>query len=78
MHCYILNIKAIGFIVSEDFLKIFPIIMYKEANDSPSGYGQVGPQAKGLHDSKHCYILNIYTMGLIDKIFQLFFPIISI
>ena len=26
MHCYILNIKAIGFTVSEDFLMSFPII----------------------------------------------------
>ena len=43
MHCYILNIKAIGFMVSEDLLKIFPIITCKEAKDSPSGHGQVGP-----------------------------------
>ena len=27
MPCYILNIKAIGFIVSEDFFYFFPIIM---------------------------------------------------
>ena len=26
MHCYILNIKAIGFMVSEDFFNVFPII----------------------------------------------------
>ena len=47
MHCYIINIKAIGFMVSEDFLKIFPIITYKEANDRPSGHGQVVPQGHG-------------------------------
>ena len=41
MHCYILNIKAIGLMVSEDFLS-FP--HYKEANDRPSGHGQVEPQ----------------------------------
>ena len=26
MHCYIVNIKATGFMVSEDFLTFFPII----------------------------------------------------
>ena len=45
--------------VSEDFLKIFPIITYKEANDRPSGHGQVGHQGQGWHDSKHCYKLDI-------------------
>ena len=62
--------------VSEDFLKIFPIITCKEANESPSGHGQVGPQGHGWHDSKPCFILN--TMGLIEKIFKVFFPIISL
>ena len=59
MHCNIINIKAIGFMVSEDFLKSFPIITYKDANDRPSGHGQVGPQGQGWHDSKQCYILDI-------------------
>ena len=43
-HCALLqlNIKATGFMVSEDFLKVFPY--YKEANDRPSGHGQVESQ----------------------------------
>ena len=48
MYCYILNIKAIGFMVSEDFLKSFP--HYKEAYDRPSGHGQVDPQGHNWHD----------------------------
>ena len=48
MHCYILNIKVIGFMVPEDLLKAFP--HYKEANDRPSGHGQVGPKGYSWHD----------------------------
>ena len=49
MHCYILNIEAIDFMVSEDVLSFFP--HYKEANDlqgvaklDPKGMAGRGPQ----------------------------------
>ena len=44
MHWYLLNIKAIGFMATEEFLKIFPIITYKEANDSPHCMANVDPK----------------------------------
>ena len=47
MHCYILNIKAIGFMVSEDFFKFFPII--RKLITDPQGMAKLDP--KGFVDT---------------------------
>ena len=41
---YIINVKAIRVMVSEDFFKDFPHNNFKEVNDRPLEHGQVGPQ----------------------------------
>ena len=41
MHCYILNIKAIGFMISEDFLMFFPII--RKLVTDPQGMFELNP-----------------------------------
>ena len=43
MHCYIINEKAIGFMVSEDFLKIFPITLRKLMTD-PQSMAKLDPK----------------------------------
>ena len=45
MHCYILNIKAISFMVSEDFLMFFPII--RKLMTDPHCYSMVKLDPKG-------------------------------
>ena len=42
MHCYILNIKATSFMVSEDFLKSSPII--RKLITDPHGMAKLGPK----------------------------------
>ena len=42
MHCYILNIKATGFIVSEDFFNVFPII--RKLTTDPHGMAKLDPK----------------------------------
>ena len=42
--CYIPNIKAICFMVSEDFL------IFSQLSDRPSGHGQVGPHGRKWHN----------------------------
>ena len=42
MHCYILNIKATGFIVSEDFSLFFPII--RKLITDPHGMAKLDPK----------------------------------
>ena len=42
MHCYILYIKATGFMVSEDFLTFFPII--RKLIIDPHGMAKLDPK----------------------------------
>ena len=42
MHCYILNIKANGFMVSEYFFKVFPHYIRKLMTD-PQGMAKLDP-----------------------------------
>ena len=42
MQCYILNIKATGFMVSEDFLTFFPII--NKLITDPPGMAKLDPK----------------------------------
>ena len=43
MHCYIIIVKAIGFMVSEDFLKIFPIITLRKLMTDPQSMAKLDP-----------------------------------
>ena len=42
MHCYILNIKTIGFMVSEDFIMFFPIL--RNLMTDPRDMGKLDPR----------------------------------
>ena len=59
------------------FFKVFPTI--RKLITDPQGMakldprGTVGTIMQGT--TRHCYILNLITMGLIVKIFKVFFPL---
>ena len=44
MHCYIINVKVIGFMVSEHFLKIFPIITLRTLMTDPQSMAKLDPK----------------------------------
>ena len=77
--CYILNIQALGLVVSEK--KIFPYFSHYKAmldNDAPGAWPIWAPGTrlagfiKGL--TKHCFTQNIKALGLMvsEKIFYVF------
>ena len=71
MHCYILNIKVVGFMVSEDLLRVFPTI--RKLMTDPKGMAKLDPKGTVgtiyAGDKKPLLYTKYINYGLIEKIF---------